>query len=104
MGNSQGQVSVIFNPAFYVFEEPSKYVDPLQAEPTFVFFIEEKKRLRPNRVKPLELSQPKLLGSQSLFLFFKLFFENKHPFNVKPLVIAEPAVANARIYNIYKYI
>ena len=41
MGNSQGQVSVIFNPAFYVFEEPSKYVDPLQAEPTFVFFIEE---------------------------------------------------------------
>ena len=62
MGNSQGQVSVIFNPAFYVFEEPSKYVDPLQAEPTFVFFIEEKKRLWPNRVKPLELSQPKLLG------------------------------------------
>ena len=40
---------------------------------------------------------PNVWGSQSFFLFFKLFFEKKHPFNVKPLLIAEPAVANARI-------
>ena len=40
---------------------------------------------------------PNFWGSQSFFLFLKLFFENEHPFNVKPLVIAEPAVANTRI-------
>jgi len=64
MGNSQGQVSVIksLNPALHLFEAPSKYFDPLQAELPFVFFTEVKKGLCPNRIIPLRLPQPKLLG------------------------------------------
>ena len=75
MGNSQGQVSVMksLNPALHLFEAPSKYVDPLQAELPFVFFTEEKKRLCPNRVKTLRPPYPNFWGSHLFFSFSNNF-------------------------------